>query len=106
MEFDILNELKNICVKIPLLKAIKDITIYSNAMKELCIKKPCRKHKDPPTVHLIGELSEYISEQPRVTKFANLGNLIVTITINKVPIVNTLIYLGETINVMTITNLE
>jgi hypothetical protein len=26
-EFDILNELKNICVKIPLLQAIKDIPI-------------------------------------------------------------------------------
>jgi hypothetical protein len=32
-EFDILNELKNICVKIPLLQAIKDITIYSKVVK-------------------------------------------------------------------------
>ena len=61
-EFDILNELKNICVKIPLLKSIKDIPIYSKVVKELCIKKPGRKQKDPPTVYLVGGLSEYISE--------------------------------------------
>jgi hypothetical protein len=42
-EFDILNELHNICVKIPLLQAIKDIPIYSKVVKELCIKKPGRK---------------------------------------------------------------
>jgi hypothetical protein len=83
-----------------------DIPIYSKVVKELCIKKSGRKQKDPPTIHLIGEFSEYISEQPRVTKYGNLGNLVVTITINKVPIGNTLIDLGETINVMTVTTLE
>jgi hypothetical protein len=62
-KFDILNELKNICVKIPLLQAIKHIPIYSKVVKELCIKKPGRKKKDLPTVHLIGGLSEYISKQ-------------------------------------------
>ena len=34
-EFDILNELKNICVKIPLFQAIKYIPIYSKVVKEL-----------------------------------------------------------------------
>jgi hypothetical protein len=42
-EFDILNELKIMCVKIPLLKSIKDIPIYSKVVKELCIKKPGTK---------------------------------------------------------------
>jgi len=106
LEFDILNELKDICVKIPMLQAIKDISIYSKVIKELCIKKPGRKQKDPPIVHLIGELFEYISEQPRVTKYANPGNLIVTITINKVPIGNNLIDLGAAINVMIVTTLD
>jgi hypothetical protein len=105
-KFDILNELKNICVKIPLLQAIKDIPIYSKVVKELCIKKPGRKKKDPPTVHLIGGLSEYISEQPKLEKYENTGNLVVTITINEVSIGNTLIDLGATINVMTTTTLE
>ena len=39
-QYDIFNELKNICVKIPLLQAIKDIPIYSKVIKELCIKRP------------------------------------------------------------------
>jgi hypothetical protein len=33
LEFNILNELKNICVKIPLLQDIKDIPIYSKVFK-------------------------------------------------------------------------
>ena len=105
-EFDIVNELKNICVGIPLLQEIKDIPIYSKVIKKLCIKNPSRKQKDPPTVHLVGELFEYISERPRVTKYANPGNPIVMITINDIPIGNTLIYPGETINVMNFTTLE
>ena len=72
----------------------------------MCIKKPWRKQKDPPIVHLIGEFSEYISDQPKVTKYGNPGNPIVTITINEVSIGNNLIDLGETINVMTVTTLE
>jgi hypothetical protein len=67
-EFDILNELKNICVKIPLLQAIKDIPVYIKVVKELCIKKSSMKQKDPPIVHLIGEIYEYISEKPKVAK--------------------------------------
>jgi hypothetical protein len=55
---------------------------------------------------LIGELFEYISEQPRVAKYGNPGNPVVTITINKVPIGNTLIDLGAAINVMNFTTLE
>jgi hypothetical protein len=106
LEFDILNELKNICVKIPLLQSIKYIPIYSKVVKELCIKKPSRKKKDPPTVHLIGYLFEYISEQPKIEKYGNPGNLVVTITINEVFIGNNLIDLGESINVMTTTTLE
>jgi hypothetical protein len=55
---------------------------------------------------LIEAFSEYISEYPRVTKYRNPGNLIVTITINNVPIGNTLINLGETINVTTLEELH
>ena len=62
-EFDILNELKNICVKISLLQSIKDIPIYSKVVKELCIKKPGRKQKDPPTIHLVGLSYTYQSSQ-------------------------------------------
>jgi hypothetical protein len=39
-EFDIMTELRNVCVKIPLLQEIKDVPIYAKTIKELCIKKP------------------------------------------------------------------
>ena len=53
-EYNVLNELKNICIKIPLLQAIKDIPIYSKVIKEICIKCPGKKQKDPLTIHVIG----------------------------------------------------
>jgi hypothetical protein len=55
---------------------------------------------------LIGELSEYISEQLKLAKYGNPGNPVVTININEVSSGNTLIDLGATINVMTATTLE
>ena len=60
-EHNILNELKNIYIKIPLLQAIKYIPIYSKVIKELCIKRPGKKQKDPLTIHVIGEISECIT---------------------------------------------
>ena len=39
-KYNILNELKNICIKIPLLQDIKDTPIYSKVIKDLCIKCP------------------------------------------------------------------
>ena len=62
LEYDILNELKNICVKIPLLQDIKDIPIYSKVIKEPCIKIPGKKQKDPPTIHVIGEMFECMTD--------------------------------------------
>ena len=53
-EYNILSELKNISIKIPLLQAIKDIPIYSKVIKYLCIKLLGKKQKDPLTLHVIG----------------------------------------------------
>ena len=41
--YDFLDELKNVCIKIPLLQDIKEITILAKTIKELSIKKPERK---------------------------------------------------------------
>ena len=45
--FDIIGELKNLYVKIPLLQALQDIPIYEKTIKELCGKKPVKKTKSP-----------------------------------------------------------
>lgn len=54
-KFDILDEIKNSYVKIHLLRAIKDIPIYTKTIKELCIKKTGKKKRDPPTIQVIGK---------------------------------------------------
>jgi hypothetical protein len=53
-EFDIMNELRNVCVNIPLLQVIRDVPIYAKTIKEIYIKKRGWKQKDPPMIHLVG----------------------------------------------------
>ena len=57
-ENELLGELKNLCVKIPLLQAIKDALIYNKLIKEKCFKHPGRRKRDTPTINVIGQLSE------------------------------------------------
>jgi len=44
-DYDMLDELKNVCIKIPLLQAIKEILIFAKTIRELSIKGPERKRK-------------------------------------------------------------
>ena len=57
-ETELLGELKNLCVKILLLQAIKDVPIYNKLIKEKCLKHPGRPKKDTPTINVIGKLSD------------------------------------------------
>jgi hypothetical protein len=95
---DIEDELRNVCIKIPLLQAIKDIPIYAKIIRDLFLKKPRRKKKEPPLVHVVGKLSKFISEMPY--KYNDPGNPVVTVEINGISLPNTLIDLGTKINVM------
>jgi hypothetical protein len=47
---DIEDELRNVCIKIPLLQAIKDIPIYAKIIRDIFLKKLGRKKKEPPLV--------------------------------------------------------
>ena len=100
-KYDIIKELKNIFVKIPLLQAIKDIPIYNKVIKELCIKSLGKKQKDPPIIHVIGEMFECMVDQSRITKYTNPGSLVVTIIVNNNATGNTLINIASSINIMT-----
>ena len=64
------------------------------------------KKKDPTTIHVIGQLFNYISDHPLLPKFANPGNPVVTICINEISIGNTLVDLGAVINVMSMTTMQ
>jgi hypothetical protein len=101
-EFDVLDELRNVCVKIPLLQAIKDIPIYTKEIRELCSKKINKIRKDPPTIHVIRNLAGLMSNTISIEKYVDPGIPMVTITINNFSISKTLIDLGAAINVMTL----
>lgn len=60
LEFNLIGELKKLYVKIPLLQAIRNIPIYSKAIRDVCVKKIGRKPKDPPTMYVMGRLSELL----------------------------------------------
>ena len=100
-EFNLEDELKNLCVRIPLLQAIKDIPIYGKIVRELCLKKSGRKKKDPPTIHYIGQSTDALFDR-LVEKYGDPENPVVTISIQGILIPNTLIDLGEAINAITL----
>ena len=105
-KFDIEGEFRNLCVKIPLLQAIRDIPILAKTIRDLCIKKPGRKRKQPSTIQVGGKTKTLISNQFQTGKYANPGNPIVTAYINNIPIPNTLIDQGAVISIMTINTMK
>ena len=100
-EFDLLRELRNVSVNIPLVQAIREIPIYSIYVIDFCLKKPGRKRKDPPTVCVIGDLVELVMGNTLVAKYSDSGSDIVKVQIKGISLSNTLIYLGVAINIMT-----
>lgn len=105
-KFDVLDELRNVYIKIPLLQAIKDISIYTKEIKELCLKKPAKKRFDPKTIHVIGNLAGLRSNIISMEKYVDPGIPRVTTIINKISIPNTMIDLGVAINVMTLDTMK
>eukprot|EP00253_Pinus_taeda_P035643 PITA_35643 len=104
--FDVLDELKNVYIRIPLLQAIKDIPIYTKAIKELCLKKPTRKTVYPQTIHVIRHLAGLMTNTTSMEKYVDPRIPRVTTIINNIHIENTLIYLGAVINVMTLETMK
>jgi hypothetical protein len=100
--FDIVGELKNLYIKIPLLQALRDIPIYAKMIKELCGRKPVKKIKKPSsTVRVVGALSDLILGRKELVKYADPGNPIVIVQIQGCSFPNTLVYLGVSINIQT-----
>lgn len=104
-KFDILGELMNLCVKVPLLQAIRDVPMYAKKIWELNLKKT-RMKKDPKTIQVIGKIFDLMSGNVLMKKYRNLRSHVMTINVSNTPIANTLIYLWESINVMTNESME
>ena len=101
-QFNLLGELNNLYVKIPLLQALQDVPIYARTVWDLCTKKLGRKPKYPPTVHVMGKLSALIMGKTLLSKYDDPRNPIVIMQIGHTQIPNVLVYLGAAINVLTI----
>jgi hypothetical protein len=98
--FNILGELQNLHVNIPLLQVITDVPIYAKTVRDLYIKKPGRKPKYPLTVHVVGDLFELMLGKIPPIKYGDPGNPTVTVKIGQTSIPHVLVDLGETINIM------
>eukprot|EP00253_Pinus_taeda_P004646 PITA_04646 len=98
--YDFLDELKNGCIKIPLLQAIRENPILEKAIKELSLKRPGRKPRDTRRIHLVGKIADIMMGKITMQKYVDLGSPIVKTHINGVEIPNTLIDLGAAINIM------
>ena len=100
-ENELMGELKQLCVRIPLLQAIKDVPIYNKLVKGKCFRHPGRRKRDASTINVIGQLSDLMLGQVICPKYLDLGSPVVDVHINVTIIPHTLIDLGAAINVMT-----
>ena len=76
--------------------------IYARTIQDLCTRKPGRKPRDPPTIHVIGKLPKLIMGKTLLAKYNDPRNPTVTVHIGHTQIPNVLVDLGAAINVMTI----
>jgi hypothetical protein len=104
--FNLLGELQNLYVKIPLLQALRDVPIYARTMRDICVKKPGRKTKDPLTVHVMGDLSTLMTGKTPPVKYGDPGHPTVTVQVGKTIIPRVLVDLGAAINIMTLETLQ
>jgi hypothetical protein len=105
-EFDLVSELRNVCIKVPLLQAIKYIPIYFKTIRELCVNKHIINKIEPTKIQFVGRSIDLTSEQIFMGMYQDPDNPIVSVHINVFLIPNTLIDLGVSINIMTLHTME
>ena len=104
--YDFLDELKNVCVKIPLLQAIRESPILAKTIKELSIKRPGKKLRETKKIHLVRKIANIMMGNIAMQKYLDPGSPIVKTHINGIEIPNTLIDLGVAINIMSRQTME
>jgi len=81
--FNLLGELQNLYVKIPLLQALRDVPIYARTVRGIFIKKPGRKVKDPLIVHVMGDLAALMTGKFPAIKYGDPGHPMVIVQVGK-----------------------
>lgn len=51
-----IDELNNVCIKIPMLQVIKEISIFVKTIRDVNIKRPRRKVKEVKIIPLVGKI--------------------------------------------------
>lgn len=105
-KFDLITRLKNVCIKIPFIQAIKDIPIYVKTVRELCIKKLGRKKIEPQTIQFIGKTTNLMSGHICMDNYIDPNSPIVSVHITNILISESLIFLGVVINIMNTDTME
>ena len=77
-----MDELRNVCIKIPLLQAIKEIPIFAKTIKELSIQISGRKIKYIKIIQLVGKIADIMMGKMKIQKYLDLGSPAVKIHIN------------------------
>ena len=67
-DYDMLDELRIVCIKIPLLQAIKEIPNFAKTMKELSNQRSGRKRKDIKRIQLVRKITDIIMEKMIIHK--------------------------------------
>lgn len=101
LESKLLKELRKFNISVPILQAIKEVYELNKMVKELCIRKGGRRKKFyPKTIQVDGKLVDLLLGKLVNPKYGDLGSPIITILIRESKILNVLVDLGATINVM------
>jgi hypothetical protein len=75
-------------------------------MRDICVKNPGRKIKDPLTVHVMGDLSALMLGKTPPVKYGDPGHPTVSVQVGKTTIPRVLVDLGAAINIMTLETLQ
>lgn len=78
-ESTLASELRNLCIKVPLLQAIREILICSKIIRELCLKNLGRKRVEPQTIQFVGRAAELMTGCVSMEKYIDLGNPVVSV---------------------------
>jgi len=105
-KFDLVTELRNICINIPLLQALREIPIYAKTIKDLYIKNLGKKRAKPCTIPFVGRVVELMTRCAQFEKYFDLRNPVIFVQIGDILIPNVLVDLGATINIMTRQTME
>jgi len=84
--YDFLDELRNVCIKIPLLQAIKEIPILAKTIKDLSMKKTRKIIREKKKIQPAGKIADIMMGKITIPKYLDPGNLVVKIHINGIEI--------------------